>query len=157
MQAAINTNGTAVNNKSMFKMDCAVGITIKASPETIWGLLTDVQKILEWNSTITELSGTIALNETINLKSIASPERTFNLKVSTLNKPRTMVWEDGMAPMFKGVRTYTLSPNSDGTTDFTMQEVFSGIMLPMIAGSLPDFRPSFEQFANDLKQAAEKA
>ncbi|MBS2024334.1 MAG: hypothetical protein JST92_18180 [Deltaproteobacteria bacterium] len=33
-------------------------------------------------------------------------------------------------------------------------EVFSGLMLPLIAGSLPDFAQPFEQFAKDLERAA---
>jgi hypothetical protein len=37
-----------------------------------------------------------------------------------------------------------------------MVEVFKGVMLPMIKGSLPDFKPNFEQYALDLKTAAEK-
>ena len=64
-----------------------------------------------------------------------------------------MIWSDGNA-MFKGVRTYTLMPKSDGTTDFTMSEVYTGLMLPMIASSLPDFRPTFEQYLSDLKREA---
>jgi hypothetical protein len=36
-----------------------------------------------------------------------------------------------------------------------MTEVFAGLMLPMIKGSLPDFGPIFEQYAADLKKAAE--
>ena len=56
-----------------------------------------------------------------------------------------------------GVRTFTLTPNADGTTDFAMREEFLGIMLPMIKGSLPDFGPVFEAYAEDLKRAAEAA
>ncbi|HEX3773921.1 MAG TPA: hypothetical protein VHV51_05615 [Polyangiaceae bacterium] len=67
-----------------------------------------------------------------------------------------MVWSDGFAPMFRGVRSYTLQENTDGTTGFSMREVYSGLMLPMIRGSLPDFGPPFEQFASDLKRAAER-
>lgn len=59
--------------------------------------------------------------------------------------------------MFKGVRTYTLEPKAEGSTDFTMSEVYTGLMLPMIAGSLPDFRPAFEQYVADLKREAERA
>jgi hypothetical protein len=57
--------------------------------------------------------------------------------------------------MFKGIRTFTLTPNADGTTEFSMKEEFSGLMLPMIKGSLPDFGPVFEAYAADLKRAAE--
>lgn len=78
-------------------------------------------------------------------------------KVAKLIPETTMVWSDGFAPMFKGIRTFTLSPQADGSTDFSMREVFSGVMLPMIAGSLPDFGPAFEQYAADLKREAEKA
>ncbi len=67
-----------------------------------------------------------------------------------------MVWQDGFAPFFSGVRTFSLTPKSDGTTDFAMVEVFKCIMLPMIEGSLPDFKPNFEQSALDLKTEAEK-
>ena len=37
-----------------------------------------------------------------------------------------------------------------------MMEAISGLMLPMIAGSLPDQGPSFEQFLADLKAEAER-
>ncbi len=36
-----------------------------------------------------------------------------------------------------------------------MTEVFSGLMLPMAAGRLPDFKPIFERYAADLKREAE--
>ena len=57
--------------------------------------------------------------------------------------------------MFSGVRTFTLTPKQDGSTDFSMVEVFKGIMLSMIKDSLPDFKTNFEQYATDLKKTAE--
>jgi hypothetical protein len=68
-----------------------------------------------------------------------------------------MEWSDGMAPMFKGVRTFTLTKSASGDTEFKMVEVFSGLMLPLIKGSLPDFGPAFETYAADLKKAAERS
>jgi hypothetical protein len=38
-----------------------------------------------------------------------------------------------------------------------MTEVFAGVMLPMIRGSLPDFGPIFEKYADDLRCEAERA
>jgi len=66
-----------------------------------------------------------------------------------------MVWAEGAAPMFKGVRTYTLAPGGAGTTVFTMTEVLRGLAVPMAKGSLPDFGPIFETYASDLARAAE--
>lgn len=149
-------NGTATSHKKLFSLECGVTTNIQASADKIWGLLTDASAIPNWNSTIISLEGEITLNNTIHLKSTSDPKRTFNLKVSEMTAPTKMVWGDGQAPFFKGVRTYTLTPKSDGSTNFTMREVFSGIMIPMIVGSLPDFKPVFEQFAADLKKAAEQ-
>jgi hypothetical protein len=68
-----------------------------------------------------------------------------------------MCWTGGFAPMFKCVRTFELKPNKDGSTLFAMEERFSGLMLPLIKGSLPDFGPIFQRYANDLKREAERA
>ena len=69
-----------------------------------------------------------------------------------------MVWSGGMPlGLFKGVRTYTLSPQGNGTTKFSMREEYTGPMLPMIWRSIPDLGPSFAQFANGLKQRAHTA
>ena len=68
-----------------------------------------------------------------------------------------MTWTGGFAPIFKGVRTFTLRPRDDGSTDFAVEERFSGLMLPLVKGSLPDFGPVFASYANDLRREAERA
>jgi len=140
-----------------FRMTCAIQCNVRATPERIWALLTDAKGFPRWNSTVTSIGGTIALGQTLELKVPAAPTRTFKPKVTAFEPGRSMIWSDGMAPMFKGVRTYTLTPKDDGTTDFAMSEVFAGVMLPMIKGSLPDFAPAFEAYAADLKREAERS
>ena len=58
--------------------------------------------------------------------------------------------------LFKGVRTFTLTPAADGTTRFGLREEYSGPLLSMMWRSMPDLAPSFVQFANGLKQRAER-
>jgi hypothetical protein len=145
----------ATKTNAAFRMSCGITADIHATPERIWSLLTDAEDFPRWNSTITRIGGNIAQGEKLALEVQAAPGRTFKPKVTELEAARRMVWADGMAPMFRGVRTFTLEPQPDGTTRFTMEEVFSGIMLPMIKGSLPDFAPSFEAYAADLKREAE--
>jgi hypothetical protein len=146
--SARKTSGT-------FRMGCEIHNTIQASPEKIWALLTDADAFPRWNSTVTRIEGRIAEGETLKVKVPYAAERTFKLKVSGVDPGRKMVWSDGMAPMFRGVRTFELTLNSDGSTNFSMSEAFSGLMLPLIKGSLPDFGPLFETYAEDLKRAAE--
>jgi len=147
--------GHATKTIGTFTMDCAVHTTINANPDRIWALLTDAAAFPSWNSTVTSIGGEIAEGQTVTVKVPSSPKRTFKLKVTDVEPARAMKWSDGMAPMFKGVRTFTLTPNADGTTEFAMREAFSGLMLPLIKGSLPDFAPVFEAYAADLKRAAE--
>ena len=40
-------------------------------------------------------------------------------------------------------------------TRFTMTETFTGLLLPLIGKSLPDFDPVFTTYAHDLKREAE--
>ncbi len=146
----------ATKSKSAFRMSTGISTTIQASPERIWELLTNTANLPKWNSTISSIEGKIAAGEKIKLVVKAAPERVFNLTISEFTPAKRLAWRDGMAPMFAGVRTYTLTPQPDHSTNFEMVEVLSGLMLPMIAGSLPDFAPSFEQYAADLKRAAEQ-
>ena len=148
-------DGKAHQSKSTFRRECGVGINIKAKPDRIWDLLTSAADFPRWNSTVESVDGQIALGNMIQLKVKVAPGRVFKLKVSGWTPGQEMVWRDGAAPMFQGVRTYTLSPKGDGSTDFSMVEVLSGLMMPMIGGSLPDFGPSFETYAADLKREAE--
>ncbi len=77
--------------------------------------------------------------------------------MSGLVPNQRMTWTGGLAPIFSGVRIFVLRPRADGSTDFSMDERFSGVMLPLIARFLPDFRPVFASFASDLKREAERA
>ncbi len=147
-------DGTALKLDGERYLEYRVGINIAAEPDAVWTLLTDAPGYPEWNSTVISIDGTIAQGEEIELKAKIDPDRTFELTVSEFTPHRKLVWQDG-GRAFKGVRTFTLTPRGDGTTDVTMAEVLTGSMMGMIEGKLPDFRPSFDTFASDLKRAAE--
>ena len=149
--------GRAHKTRQTFRLECGVAIDIAAPADKIWALLTDAAAFPRWNSTVQSIEGQIALGGKIRVRVPLAPERVFKLKVAAFDPGRRMVWRDGMAPMFRGERTFTLRPTDHGAVEFSMVEVFSGLMLPMIAGSLPDFAPSFEQYAADLKRAAEQS
>src|SRR5688572_19969314 len=101
-------NGKASKSRSTFRMEVGVTTTINAKPETIWSLLTNAQDFPRWNSTVQSIDGSIAPGETIQLKVPVAPDRVFKLKVTEFTPNKAMVWQDGAAPMFKGIRRYTL-------------------------------------------------
>src|SRR5215831_15407091 len=125
-------NGRAEKRGTTFSMECGVAIRIQAPPKRVWALLTNAADFPRWNSTVTSIEGPIALGRKLALRVPLAPNRVFKPKVTEFVPGQRMVWSDGAMPMFKGVRTYTLSPQPDGTTTFEMVEVFRGLMLPMI-------------------------
>jgi uncharacterized protein YndB with AHSA1/START domain len=153
--STISPDGRAQKTRVKHALDYSVATLISAPPEVVWNILTDGAAYPQWNSTIVKLDGEVAQGSRIRLVAKVAPKRTFKLKVSAFEAPRRMVWEDG-GSIFLGVRTFTLTPRSDGGTTFTMSETLSGGMLGMIERSLPDFTASFEAFAADLKQRAER-
>jgi hypothetical protein len=146
-----------VKTATTFRMQCSIAIAIDASPERIWALLTDATAFASWNSTVTTIGGTIALGQRLALRVPAAPDRVFKPEVIRFEPSSCMVWKDGMAPFFRGVRTFRLASLPGGRTEFAMSEVLTGLMLPLAKKSLPDFGPSFETYAADLKRAAERA
>ncbi len=131
---------------------------IKASPETIWKILTDAPNYPAWDPWAIRIEGAIASGAQITAYTKLSPDRAFPVKVTEFVPGRKMTWTGGMPlGLFKGVRTFTLSPKGDGSIDFTVREEFSGPLLSMFAGSLPDMTKPFEDFAAGLKARAETA
>jgi hypothetical protein len=129
---------------------------IKARPEQIWPVLVDGARYADWDSGIDKVEGRIAPGEKIKVYVKVNPVRAFPVKVADFEPGRMMRWTGGMPlGLFRGERTYKLTPQGDGTTRFTMREEYTGPLLPLIWKSISNLAPSFEQFANGLKQRVE--
>ncbi len=142
--------GKATTLKTTFSRETSIGIEIKADPAILWALLTNALDYPRWNSTVISIDGNIALGETITLKSILDPKRTFKLKVKEFEPAKRLVWGDG-----QGNRVYELADKGNGTVAFSMTEKIGGLMFPLYAKYIPPFDKSFEQFAADLKKEGE--
>ena len=131
--------------------------TIDARPEQVWAILIDAPAYPQWDSGVQKVEGRIAPGEKIKVVSEANPGRAFPVKVAQFEPGRRMVWSGGMPlGLFKGMRTFTLTPEGSATR-FDMREEYTGPLLPLIWKSMPDLGPSFEQFARGLKAKAEAA
>jgi hypothetical protein len=134
----------------------AVKTSIRATSESIWALLTDASRYTHWNNTVEKVEGKIAQGERVTVHPKVNPGRAFPVEVTVFEPPRRMVWTGGMPlGLFRGERTFTLGPSSNGDVEFSMCEEYTGLMAPLIGRSIPDLQLAFEEFANDLKRAAE--
>jgi hypothetical protein len=132
-------------------------ISIQSTPDKIWSILTDASAYPSWNTSVNKIDGKIALGEKVTVRPKIAPDQAFPVKVAAFEPGKRMIWRGG-APLkfiFKGERTFTLTPAAGGATEFTMHEVFSGLFSPLITKSIPDLQPAFEEFAACLKKRAE--
>jgi hypothetical protein len=141
-------------SQGVLSMSCRVELTIRARPATLWRLLTNAKDFPRWNSTVTSVEGQIREGEQLRVR-VPGTDRVFTPRVSDVVPDQRMTWTGGFSPVFKGVRTFELRSGPDGSTDFVMEERFSGLMLPLAKRSMPDFGPVFERYASDLKHEAE--
>ena len=136
--------------------DYATRIQIAVDAASVWAILIDGPRWTEWDPTIDQLEGAIVPGGQLKLYTKVSPGRPFNLRVSEFTPPQRMLWTGGMPlGLFTGTRTYTLTPQDDGTVEFAMTEVFSGLLAPLMKKVMPNLQPSFDDFALALKARAE--
>lgn len=135
----------------------ATSITIQAAPEAIWRILTDAAGYPSWNTTVSSVDGLIALGEKVTVHAKVAPGRAFPVKVVAFEAPRHMVWSGGLPlGLFNGKRTFELRATTGSGVEFTMREDYTGWLAPLIAKSLPDLQPAFDEFAACLKARLEK-
>jgi hypothetical protein len=134
----------------------ATSTMIHATPHAVWAVLTDGAQWTEWNPTVDKVEGNIGPGAKVAVYAKLNPGRAFPVKVSTFEPPRRMVWTGGMPlGLFKGERTYTLTPKAGGV-EFAMREQFTGLLAPLIGKSIPNMQPAFEAFAAALKRRCEQ-
>lgn len=134
--------------------DPSIRREIAASPEVIWAILTDANRLADGTFSILKIEGQIALGQTIKLWSEVDPKRAFPIKVAVQTKER-MEWHGGMPlGLFTGKRHYVLTASA-GTTVFEMRETYHGPFKGLMTKLIPDLQPSFEKFGDALKKAAE--
>ena len=131
-------------------------ITINASKEKIWKILTDFEKYPEWNSFIKSVTGEVKVGNQIQIK---LQGMTFKPIVLTLKENTELKWLGHLwfKGLFDGEHKFKLTDNGNGTTNFEQSENFSGIFVKLFAKSLDkDTKIGFEQMNKELKLLAEK-
>jgi uncharacterized protein YndB with AHSA1/START domain len=130
--------------------------SISASPDRVWATLTDGERWPEWDSGVDAVEGRIAPGEKLTIRSSAAPGRAFPVTVTGFEPPHRLQFSGGMPlGLFRGVRTYDVTPTPDGSSEFHVREEYSGVLLGLIWRTMPDLGPSFSRFADGLKVRVE--
>lgn len=130
-------------------------ITINASPEAVWNVLTDAAGYPTWDLTMDHIEGKLVLGETVKFFTKLS-EQAFPVKVTVFEPNRKLVLTGGMPlGLFKSERTHSLTLTSNGGTQFHTEEIFSGLLEPVFGKNIPDLTENFQGFVAALKKRAE--
>jgi len=114
-------------------------IEIKASVETVWQILTDLEKYAEWNPLLYQVSGKVALGETvIAYAKTATKDMKFVCKVTKVEPLRAFAWRFPVIQpiLFRGEHIFHLEPISDDSVIFIDREWFKGLLLSTQAKDL---------------------
>ena len=129
---------------------------IASGPEAVWAVLTDGR--LGRPGTPASTESTVRLRPV--RRSRSGPRRRpagLSLpKVTDFDPPAWLRFSGGMPlGLFRGVRTFEVSPDGTAGTTFRVSEEYTGPLLMRVWRSMPDLGPSFDRFAKGLKRRAE--
>ncbi|RXM53634.1 MULTISPECIES: SRPBCC domain-containing protein [unclassified Chryseobacterium] len=132
-------------------------ITIHASPEKIWKILSDFKNYPTWNPFITEIQGSVEEGKQIEVKIEPKDGKAMIFKPVVLSKKenKELKWLGKL--LFKGIfdgeHRFELIDNKNGTTRFIQSENFSGIMVPFF--NFDNTVAGFHMMNQKLKELAE--
>jgi hypothetical protein len=135
-------------------------IEINASPARVWEILADFARFPEWNPLVPEASGELRPGGRLRVRVVAGREMIFRPVVTAFEPQRVLAWRGVtlLGALFTGEHRFAIEPLSAEKVRFVHSEVFSGLLVPLLASTLErDARPAFERMNRALKARAEES
>ena len=134
-------------------------IQIAASPNTVWSILVDFEKYVEWNPFIIKAAGRAKVGEKLEV-CISPPngkEMIFKPTVTSVMENSELRWLGRLLfqGIFDGEHIFNITQNDDGCL-LVQKENFSGLLVPLMWGSLEkSTRAGFELMNKAIQHRAE--
>ncbi len=115
-------------------------ILINASAERVWTMLLDFPAYPDWNPFIRSIEGEPDVGNSLEvlIQPAQKQGMRFRPTVLVMGKQRELRWKGKLlwAGLFAGEHYFKLEPQSNGGTLFKQGEIFSGLLVPFLKGSL---------------------
>lgn len=137
-------------------------IDIKATPEKVWGIITDVDKWHEWSPTINASEGKAETGSTVTItmmsKEPGKDGPKYSPKIIQMDEPRYFHWRAHMMAGFIFTNDKIIElEKTDAGTKVIHKETFKGLMAVAMKGQMEKGVPSMLNMMNEaLKESAEK-
>ncbi|MFD9717973.1 SRPBCC family protein [Streptomyces sp. NPDC059076] len=134
-------------------------VHIAATPDQVWGVLTDFARFPEWNPFLIAAEGRPVPGARLTLR-LRLPdngrEMTFTPTVLESLPGRLLRWRGrlGVPGVFDGVHTFELSAQHQGT-QVLQSEVFSGFLVPLSGSIINPSERGFTALTDALKARVE--
>ncbi len=133
-------------------------ITIQASPEKVWNILTDFNAYPDWNPFITSITGKAEKGSalTVKIKPTDGRAMTFKPTVLTAKENRKLSWLGRLffKGLFDGEHQFELIDHGNGTLTFIQSELFKGVFVGIF--NTEKTESGFNAMNQKLKEEAEK-
>jgi hypothetical protein len=137
-------------------------IEIQSSAERVWQLLTDFASFPQWNPFMRRASGEVKAGARLEvyIQPSGASGMTFKPTVLKAEPNRELRWLGRLwiPGLFDGEHILTIEPLGANRVRFVQREIFTGILVPLLARSLDtDTRRGFEEMNRALKARAEQS
>lgn len=136
-------------------------MSIAASPERVWEVLTDLASYREWHPHLALLDSASDVRLApgamirMRLSGGVAGDHDFTANVTLVTPPSVLEWEGGDRERFWGRHRWTLTPTGSGT-DVLDEEIFSGTLAEaIVVEHLDAMRVDYDAIAAALKSTAE--
>lgn len=134
--------------------------TIDAPPEQVWEVLHALERFREWNPVIVDVQGEAVAGKRIAFQMVLPDGAKSNHKpvVTEVVPNRALCWEGtvGAAWLARAVHEFHLEPAGQGTV-LTHREVFTGLLVPLVKGTLKRTEEGFRVMNRALKEQVESS
>jgi hypothetical protein len=136
-------------------------VEIAASPETVWRLLTDLERYSEWNDYSPRVNGVLEVGGIVTVEAHLGDEvRIVDNLVTVVDPPRRLCWQsqNWYASLARGTRCRHLEPLPNGKLRLRHHELMSGPLAGLVERLYrPRIEAGLKRADLALAEAAERA
>jgi hypothetical protein len=134
-------------------------IRIDASPLRVWEVLTDFASYPEWNPFLTSVVGSPVEGSKVKVRFEPPGGRGINMtpRILSVVPKEELKWLGHLLVpgIFDGEHHFLISELGNGSTRFTQEEIFRGVLVPLTSNLLTKTKKGFERMNQALKERSE--
>ena len=135
-------------------------LVINAPAERVWSVLTDFAAYPAWNPFIRRVEGEVSSGSRpyVSIQPSGGKKMSFRPTVLVANSNQELRWHGHLwvPGLFDGEHSFLIKPLNEGRVQFTQEERFGGVLLPVLWKMLDrDIRRAFHEMNQALKVRSE--